>query len=1042
MRAVFFSLLVWAATLLVSACSLWNFSDYGGENQACYADKSCNDGLLCQAGLCVRASTDGDSDADSDKETGNETADDDRDSASESEAASENDSDTDGVETGERDDDPDLGDPDLENDSPDSEADGAESETPEAEAELEGDAESDAESDAEESESELEAPADGDSDAESDADESAQVCNDAECCAGGVPVESGAPCGAGPSQCSLQDTCDGKGHCQANHLPDFRSCDDGNSCSNADLCDGNGGCSGLAYTCHGHGSCVGDGTCVCDGFTIGGAQCDRCAVGFSGYPACNLCTPGYDNYPVCDRCTATALGVYPLCFAPGPGYCAGSACYSPVRTGQSVCYDTSDAITCPDRDSGLDCGKTEYCGQDAQYQRISRDIPSRSFICSVNDVNSGNCGTAIYSDETAYDSLTKLEWQRTAIQERTWQQAATYCDVLTYGGHSDWRLPGPLELESIIDLSHTSPAVDPASFPEAPATCFWSSLSLLHGTNQVWSVDFNAGSMEPLDAGTPCAVRCVRQSPEQALGSESRWHLTGVSEPVVLDYVTTLQWQPTATNAVTWKEALAFCESLDYAQQKDWRVPSSKELLALANLTKSEPASEFPNLLSSAWFWSSTTFMSSKAWVWLSGKGSLGFSDKNAKLSVLCVRGGANLGCDEGNPCTAEQYYDSLGHCSKGMSYSCNGLGACNGTGGCICDNPHQEFHCEFCNYIYTNYPACDQCNTLYANYPACDKCAGLHTNYPSCNRCTYPLIGYPKCEQCEQRHGNYPNCDSCRPQFANYPACDQCASGSKGVYPNCALVSVAAGTYSIGEFSSQHTVELTVPFEISPYETTELNFRQFMSYSPSSSTWAGDYPILNVTWHEALAYANAVSAFLGYDPCFSCSGSEANTVCTLKPEYAKPQDCPGYRLPTDAEWEVAARAGSTTDLPNGSLTTSSGSSCGPDYTLDYIGQYCYRNDTYANDPNWVGVLMSNDWGLYDTAGNAAEWVWDWYAAYVAPYQDPSGPTSGTRRVVRGGSYRDAAYDCRSAARGQSDPSQRNYSIGFRLARSLPGTSQ
>ena len=131
------------------------------------------------------------------------------------------------------------------------------------------------------------------------------------------------------------------------------------------------------------------------------------------------------------------------------------------------------------------------------------------------------------------------------------------------------------------------------------------------------------------------------------------------------------------------------------------------------------------------------------------------------------------------------------------------------------------------------------------------------------------------------------------------------------------------------------------------------------------------------------------------------------------------------YRLPTEAEWEYAAHAGATAATSEELLKLHNIAWCGPNA---------------RNQPHPVGQLDANAWGLRDMQGNVAEWVQDWYRTPypVTPGQsvtDPQGPTHGTDRVVRGGSWYDPAWECRVTARQHAPPSERHRKRGFRLLR-------
>jgi len=142
-------------------------------------------------------------------------------------------------------------------------------------------------------------------------------------------------------------------------------------------------------------------------------------------------------------------------------------------------------------------------------------------------------------------------------------------------------------------------------------------------------------------------------------------------------------------------------------------------------------------------------------------------------------------------------------------------------------------------------------------------------------------------------------------------------------------------------------------------------------------------------------------------------------------------QNANGYRLPTEAEWEYACRAGTTTPFSTGNNITTS--------QANYNGNYPYNNNakgTYRATTTAVGSFSPNSWGLYDMHGNVFEWCWDWLGDYSSNAQtDPRGASSGSGRVIRGGSWDNSALYLRSAYRNSYAPSNRLYNIGFRLVR-------
>jgi formylglycine-generating enzyme required for sulfatase activity len=207
----------------------------------------------------------------------------------------------------------------------------------------------------------------------------------------------------------------------------------------------------------------------------------------------------------------------------------------------------------------------------------------------------------------------------------------------------------------------------------------------------------------------------------------------------------------------------------------------------------------------------------------------------------------------------------------------------------------------------------------------------------------------------------------------------------------------------------AQHAVTLTRGFCLMATEVTQGQWQAVMGRNPSRFTSCGaSCPVETVSWDDAVAYANRKSQAEGLQPCY-----EGSTFVGV--------GCTGYRLPTEAEWEYAARAG-TTGARHGSL----------DAVAWHVG-----NSGRTTHP--VGQKQANAWGLYDMLGNVWEWTSDWYGSYPGgAVTDPVGASRGSTRVLRGGSWLDRANYARAANRYNCGPDCRNDFFGFRLARSLP----
>jgi len=236
-------------------------------------------------------------------------------------------------------------------------------------------------------------------------------------------------------------------------------------------------------------------------------------------------------------------------------------------------------------------------------------------------------------------------------------------------------------------------------------------------------------------------------------------------------------------------------------------------------------------------------------------------------------------------------------------------------------------------------------------------------------------------------------------------------------------LVLIPAGTFVMGAATGPedarpaHTVTLS-SFYMDQHEVTQESYEELMGVSPSK--FEGDrLPVEQVRWTQAVKYCNARSRKEGLAPCYN----ETTWQCDFS--------AGGYRLPTEAEWEYACRAGTTTayafgDDPQG------------------LGAHAWFKGNAERKTHPVGGKPGNAWGLQDMHGNVAEWCHDFYAAdyyRTSPAQDPRGPVTGLKRVVRGGSWAGTAEKCTSwyrAADAQSLPDVcLGYDIyGFRCVRS------
>jgi len=213
-------------------------------------------------------------------------------------------------------------------------------------------------------------------------------------------------------------------------------------------------------------------------------------------------------------------------------------------------------------------------------------------------------------------------------------------------------------------------------------------------------------------------------------------------------------------------------------------------------------------------------------------------------------------------------------------------------------------------------------------------------------------------------------------------------------------------------ELEGQRRVTLTRSFLMQTTEVTQGQYQALLGKNPSSFSGCGDdCPVEQVSWFEAVAYVNALSRKAGLPICYE---GESLRFVGLP--------CLGYRLPTEAEWEYAARAGTQ----------------GPRYgILDEIAWH-QKNSNGKTHP--VRRKKPNAWGLYDLLGNVQEWCHDYYAQLPKEaLSDPTGWGQGTTRAVRGGGWNQGADQIRAAERySPRVPGERDPAIGFRPVRTLP----
>jgi len=224
-------------------------------------------------------------------------------------------------------------------------------------------------------------------------------------------------------------------------------------------------------------------------------------------------------------------------------------------------------------------------------------------------------------------------------------------------------------------------------------------------------------------------------------------------------------------------------------------------------------------------------------------------------------------------------------------------------------------------------------------------------------------------------------------------------------------MAPIPAGRFLMGDKNevdaTPHEVAVSA-FFIDTHLVTQERFQALMGSNPSR--WKGDKnPVEQVRWSDAVRFCNKRSEAESLQPCYDLQTWKCNF------------DATGYRLPTEAEWEYACRAGTTTPYFFGDNPAK-------------LGDYAWFDKNSGGRPRPVGQKQPNPWGLYDMAGNVWEWCNDFYKVDYyreAPRQDPRGPTEGQNKVLRGGAWRFSPENCRSGYRYNENPGYADVCFGY-----------
>ena len=390
--------------------------------------------------------------------------------------------------------------------------------------------------------------------------------------------------------------------------------------------------------------------------------------GCAGRPDFSRCvevtTPDFD-YDICvgGECISPGSCGEPACNVPGP--------FFPLAdTNLRTCFNDTERIVCPASESDVHFGQDAQHGWDTVYhaeERFVREVTAEEPV--VTDTVTGlmwqGCQAGSRGSNCREDGNAKIRWA----------DALAYCEESEWGGFEDWRLPDEYALQSIIDYSHTVPAIDTIIFPQTGPYYFWSSSSVFDTSTQVdlaRCVDFGQGRVLSYPKAHDYRVRCVRDASGGEEGATAMDHpyearfekINSETIPMIADRWTGLVWQACVAESTgeecidaseqrtyTWQQALSYCDALTIGDAEGWRLPNIKELRSIVDTRRKRPCIDTTVFAATPFelFWSSTTLVeeASSAFSIEFLGGNINSTGKDEAMYVRCVRDGGDGDFDE-----------------------------------------------------------------------------------------------------------------------------------------------------------------------------------------------------------------------------------------------------------------------------------------------------------------------------------------------------------------------------------------------------------